>query len=64
MARELRHLRNVGIGLCALILAACAAPSDDGDGGDGGDGAAAAEATSADGDAYLDAVTDFLSTAG
>ena len=48
MARELRHLRNVGIGLCALILSACAAPSDDGGGGDGGAGAAAAEATSAE----------------
>ena len=48
MARELRHLRNVGIGLCALILSACAAPSGDGNGGDGGDGAAAAEATSAE----------------
>jgi putative spermidine/putrescine transport system substrate-binding protein len=48
MARELRHLRNVGIGLCALILSACAAPSDDGGGGDVGDGAAAAEATSAE----------------
>jgi putative spermidine/putrescine transport system substrate-binding protein len=48
MARELRHLRNVGIGLCALILSACAAPSDDGGDGDGGDGAAAAEATSAE----------------
>ena len=48
MARELRHLRNVGIGLCALILSACAAPSDDGDGGGGGGGAAAAEATSAE----------------
>jgi putative spermidine/putrescine transport system substrate-binding protein len=48
MARELRHLRNVGIGLCALILSACAAPSDDGGDGGGGDGAAAAEATSAE----------------
>ena len=44
MAREVRHLRNVGIGLCALLLAAaCAAPEDS---GDGGGGTAASKATS------------------
>ena len=44
MAREVRHLRSMGVGLCALLLAACAAPTDDN--GDGGNGTAAAEATS------------------
>ena len=45
MAREVRHLRNMGIGLCALLLAAaCAAPEEDS--GDGGGGAAASKATS------------------
>ncbi len=47
MAREVRHLRNVGIGLCALLLAAaCAAPEEDS--GDGGGGASASKATSVD----------------
>jgi putative spermidine/putrescine transport system substrate-binding protein len=45
------HLQiGLGVGLSALVLAACAAPTENGNGGDGGDGggASAAEATSAE----------------
>jgi putative spermidine/putrescine transport system substrate-binding protein len=50
MARRKHSLVGVGIGLSALILSACAAPTDDGGSGDGDTdgGVNAAEATSAE----------------
>jgi putative spermidine/putrescine transport system substrate-binding protein len=50
MTRRVRHLRSVGIGLAALALAACAAPTDNNanEGATGSGGVAAKEATSAE----------------
>ncbi|HEX6247938.1 MAG TPA: ABC transporter substrate-binding protein [Nocardioidaceae bacterium] len=51
MTRRTHLLFGAGLGLSALILSACAAPTDEGDGGDGGDtgnGVDAKTATSAE----------------